>query len=98
MVGRDIGTAIMPQADLKIYLEASPEVRAERRYKEMVARGEEASYEEILADMRRRDEIDSHRSVAPLRPAPDAHMVNTDDLSIEEAMNRVMRLVKDWTP
>lgn len=98
MVGRDIGTVILPHADLKIYLDASVEVRAQRRYKEILARGEEASYEDVLADMRRRDEIDSHRLAAPLKPAEDAIIIDTDHLSIEEVLGQVMALVEKWQP
>jgi len=98
MVGRDIGTVILPHADLKIYLDASLEVRAQRRHKEILARGEEASYEDVLADMRRRDEIDSHRLAAPLKPAEDAIIVDTDHLSIEEVWGQVMGLVEKWQP
>jgi cytidylate kinase len=98
MVGRDIGTVILPHADLKIYLDASLEVRAQRRYKELLTRGEEACYEDILADMRRRDEIDSHRLAAPLRPAKDAIIINTDHLSIEEVFGQVMAQVEKWRP
>ncbi|MFQ6000440.1 MAG: (d)CMP kinase [Anaerolineae bacterium] len=98
MVGRDIGTVILPHADLKIYLDASLEVRAQRRYKEILARGEEASYEDVLADMRRRDEIDSHRLAAPLKPAEDAIIIDTDHLSIEEVLGQVMALVEKWQP
>ncbi len=98
MVGRDIGTVIMPHADLKIYLDASLEVRAQRRYEEVLARGEEASYEDLLADMRRRDEIDSHRLAAPLKPAQDAIIIDTDHLSIEEVWGQVMALVEKWQP
>lgn len=98
MVGRDIGTVILPHADLKIYLDASLEVRAQRRYKELLTRGEEASYEDILPDMRRRDEIDSHRLAAPLRPAKDAIIINTDHLSIEEVFGQVMAQVEKWRP
>ncbi len=98
MVGRDIGTVIMPHADLKIYLDASLEVRAQRRYKEILARGGEVSYEDVLADMRRRDEIDSHRLAAPLKPAKDAIIIDTDHLSIEEVWGQVMALVEKWQP
>ncbi len=98
MVGRDIGTVIMPHADLKIYLDASLEVRAQRRHKEILARGEEVSYEDVLADMRRRDEIDSHRLAAPLKPAEDAIIIDTDHLSIEEVWGQVMALVEKWQP
>lgn len=98
MVGRDIGTVILPHADLKIYLDASLEVRAQRRYEEILARGEEASYEDVLADMRRRDEIDSHRLAAPLKPAEEAVIIDTDHLSIEEVLSQVMALVEKWQP
>jgi cytidylate kinase len=94
MVGRDIGTVVLPQADLKIYLDASAEERARRRYQERRARGEPADYEEILRDMRRRDEMDSSREMAPLRPAEDAVIVNTDGLSVEQVIERVMQLVE----
>lgn len=98
MVGRDIGTVILPHADLKIYLDASLEVRAQRRYREILARGEEASYEDVLADMRRRDDIDSHRLAAPLKPAQDAIIIDTDHLSIEEVWGQVMELLEKWQP
>jgi len=98
MVGRDIGTVILPHADLKIYLDASLGVRAQRRYKEILARGEEASYEDVLADMRRRDEIDSHRLAAPLKPAEEAIIIDTDHLSLEEVLGQVMSLVEKWQP
>jgi cytidylate kinase len=94
MVGRDIGTVVIPDADLKIYLNASPEVRARRRHLEMLARGEEADYESILRDMRRRDWIDSQREVAPLRAAKDAVRVDTDNLSIAEVFSVVEGLVE----
>ena len=95
MVGRDIGTVVMPDADLKIYLDASPEERARRRYRELLGRGQEADYEAILRDMRKRDKIDSQREAAPLRPAEDAVVVNTDDLSIAEVLEEVMKLVNN---
>jgi cytidylate kinase len=98
MVGRDIGTVVIPEADLKIYLDASPEVRARRRYLEILERGEEADYESILHDMRRRDSIDSHRQVAPLKAAEDAVRVDTDNLSIAEVLRVVEGLVDGWVP
>jgi cytidylate kinase len=94
MVGRDIGTVVIPDADLKIYLDASPEVRARRRYLEILERGERADYESILQDMRRRDRIDSQRQVAPLRAAEDAVRVDTDNLSISEVLRLVEELVE----
>jgi cytidylate kinase len=98
MVGRDIGTVVIPNADLKIYLDASPEVRARRRYLEILERGEEADYESILHDMRRRDSIDSQRQVAPLRAADDAVRVDTDNLSIAEVLRVVEELVEGTVP
>lgn len=92
MVGRDIGTVVLPEADLKIYLDASVEERASRRYAELVERGEPADYEDILAAMRRRDQIDSTRKVAPLRPAPDARILTSNDLDADQ----VLALVKNW--
>ncbi len=93
VVGRDIGTVVLPQADLKIYLDASVEERARRRYQERRARSEPVDYEQILRDMRRRDRMDSSREMAPLRPAEDAVIVNTDGLSVEQVIERVMQLV-----
>ncbi|GAP17664.1 (d)CMP kinase [Levilinea saccharolytica] len=94
MVGRDIGTVVLPDADLKVYMDASVEERARRRFDEVRQRGEAADYEAILASMRRRDEIDSTRKVAPLRPADDAVIVSTDGLSIEQVLEKIQALVK----
>ncbi|MBI3287580.1 MAG: (d)CMP kinase [Chloroflexi bacterium] len=96
MAGRDIGTVVLPEAGLKIYLDASPEERARRRYLELRARGESADYQEILARMRQRDELDREREAAPLRPAPDAIVLFTDGLSIEETFAKVWALVENW--
>jgi len=93
MVGRDIGTVVLPRADLKIYLDATLEERAARRYREILARGEPAVLAEVLAAVRRRDEIDSSRSLAPLQPADDAVVVDTTFLSVEEVLERVMAMV-----
>ena len=94
MVGRDIGTVVLPKADLKIYLVASAEERARRRYQEMVQHGEQASYEQVLADLKRRDKIDSERALAPLRPAADARIVDTDGLDVTEVLARIMSLIE----
>jgi len=94
MVGRDIGTVVLPEADLKIYLDASAEERARRRYEEIRARGGEAVYEEILARVQERDRIDSSRSIAPLRPAEDAVIIDTDHLSSDQVFERVWNLCK----
>ncbi len=95
-VGRDIGTVVAPDADLKIYLDASAEQRAWRRTRERLARGEQAEYEEVLAQMIRRDQIDSSRSTAPLRPAEDAVIVDSTSLSIEEVFERVVETICEW--
>ena len=89
MVGRDIGTVVLPEADLKIYLDASAEVRARRRYDEIIARGEQADYEQILAGVRRRDAIDSTRAVAPLRAAEDAVIVDSDHMDADQVFQFV---------
>ena len=92
MVGRDIGTVVLPEADLKIFLVASAEKRAERRYLELLDRGEPADYTAILAAMRERDRIDSTRTVAPLRPAEDARILDSDLLNADQ----VLELVQSW--
>lgn len=94
MVGRDIGTVVLPEADLKIYLDASAEERARRRSDELIARGEQADYDTILKKIIERDRIDSTRAVAPLRPADDAIIINTDDLDAEQVSRRVLELCK----
>jgi cytidylate kinase len=93
MVGRDIGTVVLPEAGLKIYLDASVEKRAKRRYLEVTARGEILSYDDILGAMRMRDQIDSTREVSPLRPAEDAVTLNSDQLSIEQVIDQVNELI-----
>jgi cytidylate kinase len=94
MVGRDIGTVVLPEADLKIYLDASAEERARRRFNEIVARGDQADFEEILKKVIERDHIDSTRAVAPLRPADDAVIIDSDKMSAEQVVARVMELCK----
>jgi CMP/dCMP kinase len=94
MVGRDIGTVVLPDAPLKIYLDAAPEARARRRMRERAARGETADYQATLDDMRRRDRIDSSRAVAPLRPAEDAVIVDTTDMDFDAVIEHVVDLVK----
>lgn len=94
MVGRDIGTVVLPDADLKIYLDASAEERARRRFIEEQARGIPTSYEDILENVRTRDKIDSSREVAPLRPAEDAIILNSDHLDAEGVLEAAIRLVE----
>ncbi|HBX70505.1 MAG TPA: (d)CMP kinase [Chloroflexi bacterium] len=93
MVGRDIGTVVLPEAQLKIYLDASVEERARRRYDEQVARGHSVSLEAVLKAMRKRDEIDSTRDVAPLRAAQDAIVIDSDHMDIEAVLRETKALV-----
>lgn len=92
MVGRDIGTVVMPDAPLKIYLDASVEVRARRRYEQKRQQGKDTNFERILADLRQRDHRDSTRAIDPLRPAEDAQHIYTDGLSIDEVVAEILRL------
>jgi cytidylate kinase len=92
MMGRDIGTVILPHADLKIYLDASVEERAKRRYIERKSRGEDVDYEQILSVVRERDGIDSTREVAPLKPASDAFVIDTDGSTPEEVFRKILEL------
>ena len=94
MDGRDIGTVILPNADVKIFLTASPEARAQRRHKELLEKGLESRYEEVLADILKRDHDDSTRAVAPLKRAEDAILVDTSDCNLEESIELVLRIVK----
>jgi cytidylate kinase len=93
--GRDIGTVIAPNADVKLFVTALPEIRAQRRIRELLERGMPAHYEDVLADIRARDERDSHRSVAPLRQAPDAILLDTSDLTVDEAVAMAIRLTDE---
>jgi cytidylate kinase len=96
MVGRDIGTVVLPDADLKIYLDATVEERARRRWQEMRDRGKkDVDYQDVLESMRRRDRIDSSRDVSPLRPAEDAAIIDTTDLSVGEVLGETERLVEE---
>jgi len=92
--GRDIGTVVCPGADAKIFVTARPEVRARRRYNEYLARSESVTYEEILADILKRDERDASRASAPMRPAADADLLDTSDLDIEAAFDAAVGLIK----
>ena len=94
MVGRDIGTVVLPEADLKIYLDASAEERARRRHVEILQRGGKADYEQILAGMRKRDEIDSTRSFSPLQAAKDAIILDSDKMSADQVFARVEALCR----
>lgn len=93
--GRDIGTVVLPDADVKVFLTASPETRARRRNDQNVAAGSADDYETVLADVRRRDHLDSTRSVSPLRAAPDAVVVDTSDMTRDEVIARLCELVAE---
>lgn len=96
--GRDIGTVICPEADVKLYVVASDAVRARRRQAELVAAGRDATLEEVLADLRDRDARDAARASAPLKPAPDAVVIDTTDMSIDDAVARATELVSGAIP
>lgn len=97
MVGRDIGTVVLPDADIKIYLDASVEERARRRHLELINRGKESNYEFVLEDLKRRDKIDSSRAIAPLKPADDAIIMDSDNLSIEQVYEKMMNIITNQT-
>jgi cytidylate kinase len=88
--GRDMGTVVFPEAELKVYLEASPEVRAQRRYNQLKNKGLSVNLRALLASIRQRDERDTRRAVSPLRPAQDAILVDSTELTIEEVLDRVL--------
>ena len=92
MDGRDIGTVVLPDAQLKIYLTASAEERANRRYKELIERGTPVEYDMLLEEIKQRDYNDSHRAIAPLKPAPDAVILDSSDLTLDEVVARVVAL------
>ncbi len=92
--GRDQGTVIAPEAPAKLYVTASPQVRAERRWKQLAGQGEAAAYEDVLADIVRRDARDGGRADSPMRPAADAVLLDTSDLSIERAFDAARRIVE----
>jgi cytidylate kinase len=92
MAGRDIGTVVLPRAELKIFLTASTEERARRRHRELLRRGENSSLETVLADLKKRDEMDINRTISPLKPAEDAVIINTEDLSLEQVVDKILTL------
>ena len=94
MVGRDIGTVVLPAARVKVFLSASVEVRSQRRYRELQDLGQTPDYERLVDDLTRRDKIDSERSDSPMKPADDALVIETDSLGVEEVTERVMLLVE----
>lgn len=97
MDGRDIGTVVLPNADLKVFLTASPEIRAKRRWLELKAKGMDQPYEQVLAEMNARDTQDSTRAAAPLRQAEDAILLDTTELNEQEAIEALRRLIRERT-
>lgn len=97
MDGRDIGTVILPNADVKIYLTASPECRARRRYDELIAKGQTVRYEDVLAEMNQRDEQDAGREIAPAKAADDAILLDNSGMNLDESVNAVINLIKEKT-
>ncbi len=97
MDGRDIGTVVLPRATVKIFLTASAQVRAQRRYDEMIAKGQKAELDRVLKDIQQRDYQDSHRAVAPLKQAKDAILVDTTGLEIPEVVAEIRRIIREKT-
>ena len=95
MDGRDIGTVVLPNASLKIFLTATPEKRARRRYEEYLEKGQPAEYAQVLEDQKKRDYEDSHRKIAPLKRAKDAVVVDTTELSLQESVDTVLGLIRE---
>lgn len=95
MDGRDIGTVVLPNAQVKIFLYATPECRAKRRYKELIEKGEEITYEEVLDEVNQRDYQDTHRDIAPLKPCEGCIMADTSNLTLEESIDLIVNTVKE---
>ena len=95
MDGRDIGTVVLPNAKVKIFLTADPEERAMRRFKELQEKGSNVTYKEVLDDLLVRDYNDSHREIAPLKPAEDSVVINTTGYTLEESINKIIETVKE---
>jgi CMP/dCMP kinase len=93
--GRDIGSVVAPAADVKLFVTARPEIRAQRRVRELLERGMSAHYEDVLADIRSRDDRDSHREAAPLKQVDDAILLDTSELDVDEAKAEALRLVRE---
>ena len=94
MDGRDIGTVVLPDAQLKIFLSASPEVRADRRYKELIEKGTPVEYGKLLEEIKQRDYNDSHRAIAPLKAAPDAVIIDSSDMNLKEVTEKIKELAE----
>lgn len=98
MDGRDIGTVVLPDAQVKIFLTASPEARAQRRYEELIEKGMDVTFDDVLADMKQRDYNDSHRAIAPLKPAEDAILLDTSGNTLEQSVELVTRTIRENMP
>lgn len=96
--GRDIGTVVCPEAEVKLFITASPEKRAQRRFREVEQKGSGAPYEQILADIIKRDERDMGRADSPLKPAENAHLIDTSEMSIETAFNTALSIIDEALP
>lgn len=94
MDGRDIGSVVFPHAEVKFFMTAAPEIRAQRRYKELVEKGEKVTYEEVEENVRKRDYIDENREVSPLRRTPDAIVIGNGEMSIEEEVSEMLKVIK----
>lgn len=97
MDGRDIGTVVLPNAEVKIFLTASAEIRAKRRYDELIEKGQDVNYDDVLADVIERDYNDSHREIAPLKPAEDSKIADTSGLTLEESIELIINIIKENT-
>ncbi len=95
MDGRDIGTVVLPNAEIKIFLTASPEVRAKRRYVELCEKGSKVEYQDVLDDMIKRDYNDSHREIAPLKPSEESVIVDTSELGFDESVDTLYNIIKE---
>ena len=95
MDGRDIGSYVLPDAKIKIFLTASPECRAQRRYKELIEKGENVKYEDVLNDVNERDYNDSHRKIAPLKPSEESVIADTSKLSLDESIALIVKIIKE---
>ena len=95
MDGRDIGTVVLPNADVKVFLTASPEIRANRRFAELKERGQEIDYDKLLQDIKDRDYQDSHREIAPLKPSKDSIILDTSDLDFDQSLAQLINIIKE---
>ena len=95
MDGRDIATVVLPNADVKIFLTASAECRARRRYKELIEKGEDVTYQDVLDDVNERDYNDSHRDIAPLKPSDSSIIADTSDLELEQSIRKIVDIIKE---